>query len=205
MKLYVNTEQINIVTETLSSLKNCLTTEFSTLEKIAYNLQGQSIPIDSIYRTIQNIHDIENEINLLVQKLRKIKNVYDDTEYGVLNDVRQLPDTPFSGNIAQQVTIYKAKSSSFSPQTSSSYIKFVSAVPVSNITLTMQQLLLRKKMKELPKVMNQILALYEEQREAWLIEKLRKWMCEYIHFGTGYVPFEVQVPTLDATDLFQDT
>ena len=205
MKLYVNTEQIEAISEELASLQNCLTTEYSRVKNMAHNLQGQSIQIDSIYRAMNNIYDIENEIDILVQKLRKIRNIYDDTESKVLNDVRQLPGTPFSGNIAQQVTIYKAKSSSFSQQTSNSYIKFVSDVPISNSTINMQQLLLRENMKDFPRVMNRILALYEEQRESWLIEKLREWMREYIHSGTGYVPFELPVQTLDTTDLFQDT
>lgn len=207
MELYVNTEQIEAITEELFSLQNCLTTEYARMKKVAYNLQGQSVSIDSIYSATQNIHNIENEIHLLVQKLRKIKQIYDTTEYEVQNAVQQLPVPSIFQSGAPQVTIYKSAAPLISQNTSSRYISFVSVVPILNDMLTMHQLLWNQNTKEFSKVMNRILALSAEQSEEWLIEKLREWMREHIDLSTGYIPAPIVKPfaQLDATDLFQDT
>ena len=71
------------------------------------------------------MYDIENEINLLAQQLKQIKNTYDNMEEDVLNDVQQLSGGRDLKKTAIGVTIYRSSGIRVSDMIPKDYIKRV--------------------------------------------------------------------------------
>lgn len=207
MKLYVNTENLDANAKALSSLQSYLTTEKSKIKNILRNLQGQSVPLDDLYRTINTICEIENEIDLLVSKLKKIKNIYDDTETEVLRKIQLLPGNLSIQKLPHSIVLYGLNDMIVSQKTFS-YMNFFPQVPyaVTHKLTSFRMLFIKQNIKELPKVINQIFDLPGEETEDWLLEKLinwfHEWTLENIHFSTGCIPMEIK--QIDASDLFKD-
>lgn len=182
MKVYVNTTEIVANAKALSSLNRVLTAENSKIKNIMYSLQEQSVPIENLNHALHTIYEIENELDFLVCQLEKIGNIYDDTEAEVLEKIQLLYGDESVQNDSPSIVLYKVNDANDATISRgySAYMKLLSQVPYSAThgSTSFRRLFVKKNIREISKVMNQVFNMPGEAIEEWLLEKMIHWLSD---------------------------